>query len=272
VNRYLILIAAPLMCALSATTVHAASAATASLSFRAVSTSGFSWVADPASSSTTDASAAELLGWTSAAGVFSADYGPAVIRNELGLGVAVPLTAVDANAGVARSIAGSDTATVLGVTASGLSANAAVVTQGKAEATSFARSWFSLEAGATVTFRGTLALAAAGVNPSLPAGYNSGDFCSFASGVMAVGAQEQTSELGGPLTTGLVGNYSLANGANWNLTVTNTDSTPLLTYLDSGVTVYTASATPVPEPGTYALLMAGLLGVALFVRRQGGGR
>jgi hypothetical protein len=263
VNRHLILVAAPLVWAISTTSVHAASSATATFSFDALNTSGFSWVVAPESSSTTDASAASLLGWTSAAGVFSPDYGPAVVGNQLGVGTAVPVTAVDANAGNARSSASSRT---VGQGAE-LLASATVTAPGKAEATSFARSWFSLDAGATVTFRGILALAAAGASPRLPADYNGGDFYSFASGLMAVGAQERISELGGPLTTGLVGSYSLAIGATWNLTVTNTDTSPLLTYLDSGVTVYTAS--PVPEPGTYALFLAGLWGVGLFVRRQG---
>jgi PEP-CTERM motif len=263
VNRYFIFTAAPLLLAVSATSVHATSAATATLSFGALSTSGFSWVADPVSSSTTDASAAGLLGWTFAAGVFSPNYGPAAVGNQLVVGTAVPSTVVDADAGVARGSASSRT---VGQGAE-LLANATVTTQGKAEATSFARSWFSLDAGATVTFSGTVAVAAEGVNTSVPAGYNSGDFYSFASGLMAVGAQVLSIELGGPLTTGAVGNYSLTNGSTWNLTVTNTDTSPLLTYLDSGVTVYTAS--PVPEPGTYALLLAGLWGVGLFVRRQG---
>lgn len=265
VKVHSIFLAAPLWCALSATTAQAESSASASLNLSVQSATGFAWVAaDPASATTTDASASELTGWTLSAGVFSPVYGPASQASQTLIGPAIQLTAAGAAAG-----------TALGNGSSGLagqgnnfifSARAEVGTEGKADATSFARSWFTLDAGASVTFQGLLLVGLAGTNPSLPASYNTGDFYSFASGLLAVGSQVLSVEFGGPLTTGLVGGYTLNDVMPWSLTVTNPEATALLTYLDSGITVYSASA--VPEPGTYLLLFAGLLGVAWTVSRQ----
>ena len=63
-----------------------------------------------------------------------------------------------------------------------------------------------------------------------------------------------------------VGGKNLLLGTGLSLTVTNTTGSALTSFLDSGVTVYSASV--VPEPGTYALLFAGLAAVGFVVRRK----
>jgi len=256
------LAAAPLVLALTTPLAHAGSAASASLSFNVLAGSGFSWLTTPASSADSSGTAAELTGFQFAAGIFSPSYGPVVSANDLGLGIAVPASNANASAGPvfanAFSFGNANFAT--------LQASALVPSEGRADATSFARSFFSLAPGASVTFQGALFLSVTGSNPSLPANFSVGDFYGFASGLLAVGSDTALRELGGPASTGTVGNYSLNDIGPLSLTVTNTGNSPLTSFLDSGVTVYSASV--VPEPGTYALLIAGLAVVGFVARRR----
>ncbi len=248
--------------ALAAPLAHAGSAASASLSFTVLASSGFSWLTAPVSTADSSATAAELTGFEFAAGVFSPGFGPAVTANDLALGVAVPASTANASAGPvfasAFSFGNANNAS--------LQASALVPGEGRADATSFARSFFSLAPGASVTFQGALFLSVTGNNPSLPANYSLGDFYGFASGLLAAGSDTVLSELGGPAGTGMAGSYSLNNIGPLSLTVTNTTGSPFTSFLDSGVTVYSASV--VPEPGTYALLIAGLATVGFVVRRK----
>lgn len=241
---------------------QATSAASASLSFSVFSNGGFNWLAAPPASADSSASAFTFEGFELAAGVFSPTYGPAQTAAELTLGVAVPSSTAAATAEDVFTNGFSFGST----NAASLAANALVPTEGKAESTSFARSWFSLNPGFSVTFQGALFLSVTGTKVSLPANYSTGDFYGFASGVLAVGSNEVLRELGGVASTGSVGAYSLNDIGGISLTVTNTTGSPLVTYLDSGVTVYSASV--VPEPGTYALLLAGLASVLFVVRRK----
>lgn len=261
-NRLPLLAAAPLVLALAAPAAQANSAASASLSFTVIASPGFTWLSMPPSLADSSASAAELTGFEFSAGFFNPVYGPVSSQINVQPGAGVP----NSSAAAIADTVFANAATLGSPTSANLSASALVPESGRAEATSFARSFFSLEAGASVTFQGALLLSMTGNNIPLPAGYVGNDFYSFASGLLAVGSQEVLRELGGPAATGMVGNYSLNDLGTLSLTVTNTTGSLLTTYLDSGVAVYSASV--VPEPGTYALLLAGLGAVSLIVRRK----
>jgi hypothetical protein len=260
------LLASPWLLAFAVSGAQADSSASASLSFSVLSGPGFSWLTNGATNTASDASAAQLTGWSASAAVFSPVFSPKTMGTQTVFGTAVPTTEVTVNSGnvfssaVSFSAAGGRFAT--------LSANSLVSssTAGKAEATSFARSYFSLAPGASVTFQGSLFLSAAGTNPALPANYNGSDFYSYASGLLAVGTDVRGNELGGFASTGAVGNYNLSDVSGLSLTVRNTSSSTLQTYLESGVSVYSVSA--VPEPATYALWSLGLVGVVAVARRK----
>jgi hypothetical protein len=261
-KRLPLLAAAPLVLALAAPAAQANSAASASLSFNVIASYGFTWLSTPPSLADSSASAAEFTGFEFSAGFFNPTYGPAASQTSVVPGVGVPNSSAAATAETVFANAfsfGSPSAATL-------SASALVADSGRAEATSFARSYFSLEPGASVTFQGALLLSMTGSNIALPANTVGSDFYSFASGLLAVGTQEVVRELGGPAATGMVGSYSLNDLGTVSLTVTNTTGTLLTTFVDSGVTVYSASV--VPEPGTYALLLAGLGAIVFTVRRK----
>ena len=257
---------ASLTLAFAAPLAQADSAASAVLSFNVVSASGFTWLNSPESSADSAATAVALDGFTLAADVFSPNYGASATDSALALGIAVPASTAGASAGDVFASA----FTAGNARFATLAATALVPVDGKAEAASFARSWFSLGAGASVTFQGALILSVTGTNPALPANHSTSDFYSFATGLLAVGSDEAMRELGGPARTGMAGSYSLNDFGALSLTVTNTTGDTFTSYLDSGVAVYSAS--PVPEPGTYALLLAGLVGVVFISRRQSLGR
>jgi len=257
-----LLAAAPLVLLLAAPAAQANSAASASLSFNVIATSGFTWLSAPPSLADSSASAAEFTGFELVASVLNPTYGPAATQASIVPGVGVPTSSAAATAETVFANA----FTFGSPAAAALSASALVPDSGRAEATSFARSYFSLDAGASVTFQGALLLSMTGTNIALPANAVGNDFYSFASGLLAVGSQEVLRQLGGPATTGMVGSYSLNDLGTLSLTVTNTTGALLTTFVDSGVTVYSASV--VPEPGTYALLLAGLGAIVFTVRRK----
>lgn len=256
---------------LASGSANAASSASASLSFSVLSSGGFAWSPDPAllAYASSDAVSADLIGYAESAGVFTPAYGPASTTSDLTVGKAVPASAAigSGTATVATAQTFSNSTQVF----ASLSAFALVPTSGTASANAFSRSYFTLAPGATVTFQGVLVLAVSGSNPAAPASYNVSDFYGYASGLLAVdGGDSHASEIGGPSTAGGVGAYNLADAGPLTLSYTNTGNATLTTYLDSGVSVYSASAlAPVPEPGTYAMLLAGLLMTGFVaVRRQ----
>lgn len=258
----------PLAVALAAATTLtsgaalAESTASASLTFLVQPSMGFSWVASPdlPSFAEADVNAADFDTWLPTAGTFVPEYGTG------GIGYAVTpgagLLPAAANAGgvdtYATALTFGDATQRLGA----LSAAAIVPVAGQAAGTAFMRAWFELAPGASVTFRGAVTLAVTGANLAWPAGYVTNDFYGYATGLLAIGSNEQVFEIGGPDSTSAVGSYALNDLGQFLLTLSNTGSEPLVNHLDAGVFVYSASV--VPEPSTWALLFAGL-GVVGFV-------
>ena len=266
-SKTLLTSALSLALSFTASSAHANSSASAFLSFSVLSTGGFAWSVDPelASSASSDIVAADLTGYAEAAGVFSPAYGPASIGNDFAVGTAVPSTAAFSTG--TTTVANAQTSTGPSQVFSSLSAFALVPTSGTASATAFGRSYFTLDAGASVTFQGALFLTAIGSNPSAPINFNVDEFYGFASGLLAVdGGDSLESQIGGP---GWVGDYSLSDARVLTLSYTNTTNAAITTYPDSGVGVYSASAlAPIPEPGTYAMLLAGLCLMGFVAARR----
>ena len=255
---------------LSSGSANAASSASASLSFSVLSNGGFAWLSDatlPAYASS-DVVSADLIGYAESAGVYTPAYGPVSATSDLAVGTAVPAS-VAVGSGT-TTVATAQTYSNPTQAFSSLSAFALVPTAGTASANAFSRSYFTLAAGATVTFQGALVLAVNGSNPTGPANYNLSEFYGYASGLLAVdGGDLRSSEIGGPTAAGVVGAYNLTDAGALTLTYTNTGDTAITSYLDSGVSVYSASAlAPVPEPGTYAMLIAGLFAMGFVAARR----
>lgn len=268
-KRVLTLLALPAAFALAAPAAHADSAASASLSFNVVAGPGFAWASSPdlVSFGESTATAVDFAGWILSAGVFSPNFGAGGSSDSGTVpGIAVPISS--ASIGGVDTFASSFTFTDNSSRVGALSATAVVPTGGAAQSLSFARSFFTLAPGASVTFAGALFLSATGTNVAFPANYDLSDFYGYASGLMAiVGGSELSFEIGGP-ATGAPGSYALSSIQPLALTVTNTGATMASYALETGVTVYSASV--VPEPGTYAMLLAGLACVAFVASRRRG--
>ncbi len=259
---------------LSSGAANAASSASASLSFSVLSSGGFAWLADPAlpAYASSDAVSADLTGFVESAGVFTPAYGPVISTSDLAVGTAVPASvAVAAFSGTTTSaMAQTSSATQGSSSLFALAALASVPTAGTASANAFSRSYFALEPGATVTFQGVLVLAVNGSNPVAPTDYNVSEFYGYASGLLAVdGGDSRNSEIGGPVSASVIGTYNLTDDGALTLSYTNSGDSAITTYLDSGVSVYSASAlAPIPEPGSYAMLVAGLAAIGFVASRR----
>lgn len=258
---------------LSGGSANAASSASASLSFSVLSSGGFAWLsdADLPTYASSEAVSADLIGYAESAGVYTPSYGPIRSTSDLVVGKAVPAS-VAVGSG-ATTVATAQTYSNPTQVFSSLSAFALVPTAGTASANAFSRSYFTLDAGATVTFQAALVLAVNGSNPVAPANYNVSEFYGYASGLLAVdGGDSLGREIGGPTSAGVIGAYNLTDAGPLTLRYTNTGDTAITAYLDSGVSVHSASAlAPVPEPGTYAMLLAGLFAMGFVVVRRKSG-
>jgi hypothetical protein len=242
------------------------SAATATLSFIVTPSNpaGFAWLA-PESYSLSEASTAAFDSWQSdGVGGFAALFAAPVSSSDLQVGAwptsSSTLSAIGVNFSSSFTFApNAQFAT--------LQSSASVVGGGFGEGLAFMRSYFSLAPGASVTFAGTVSLSVFGQNLAFPASYATGDLYGFASGLLSVeGGASSEAETGNAMLPYAAGAYSFNQVAPLSVSFTNTSSDTIVAYLDSGVAVYTASA--VPEPGTYALMLAGLAGIGLLVRRR----
>ena len=257
-----------------AVSARAESAVSASLTFSVLAGSGFSW-ADPAFGNfgASDTSAASFAGWTFSAGLASPNFAPSQIAS-------VTTSALGISSSSGNSASGSTSATAVTVSQPGafsaaLLTSALVPVAGQASATAFTRAYFTLAPGAAVTFTGGLFLAASGDRSAFPANYNLSDFYGYATGSLQVRGDLQTdevsAEIGGPAPSGTsgVGGYSVTSFKPMLLTVLNSGPSAVTSYLDSGISVYTAS--PVPEVSTTWMALAGfavLAGVAIRKRQR----
>lgn len=251
--------------ALLPTSAMAQSAAQASLSFSALTLGGFAWIntAEQASVATSAVSAADFAGWTpDAFGDLLPAYGPTAFSGMSEDGLAVPVTAASS----AGTVTFAQAYTFSILQQSSLQATAMVPVAGQGNATGFARSWFTLAPGASVTFQGSLFLSVSGDNPVLPASYATADFYGYATALMATGGLLEVRETGNALLPYTPGPYAFSDIALLTLTVTNPGTETLVSFLDTGVSVYSAS--PIPEPGTYALMLAGIAAIGFVARRR----
>lgn len=261
-----LLAALPLWLAIASSASAQNGAATASLSFNVVASSptGLTWLTE-GSYASSEAVAANFGEWTANAfGDFSPTFSVPVTDSQIATGLWAPTTSALASAGL--NFTGSFTFSP-STRQAALQASASLPAGGFGSSGAFVRSYFSLAPGASVTFTGALSLSVFGSNPAFPGNYITTDLYSFANGLMAVGtAPGDGREIGNATLAYAAGPYAFNDLSTLTVSISNTDTAPLVAYLDSGVAVYTASV--VPEPGTYALMALGLGAIGFAARRR----
>ncbi|RVU45617.1 PEP-CTERM sorting domain-containing protein [Rubrivivax rivuli] len=150
--------------------------------------------------------------------------------------------------------------------AAALQASGLAPVAGYTAAGASARSFFSLQPGSSVTFLGALNLGVSGNQPGLPDSYLTTELFGYATGLLSAGGMSDSREIGNATAAYTPGAYSFGETALLSVTVINDSNTVYTGYLDSAVGIYAVSA--VPEPGTYALLLAGVLVVGFVARRR----
>ena len=84
---------------------------------------------------------------------------------------------------------------------------------------------------------------------------------------MAIGGGAEDSRTTGnaalPYTAGA---YAFNQSTTLSVSMTNSTASAMTGYFDAGVSIYAVSA--VPEPGTYAMLLAGLAAIGFIARRR----
>lgn len=131
----------------------------------------------------------------------------------------------------------------------------------------FVRSYFSLAAGASVSFTSELLLSVTGTNPAFTPDHITTDLYSAATGLMAIdGVPEDSRTMGNAALPYTAGPYAFNQVTSFSVSITNSTAADMTGFLDAGLSVYAVSA--VPEPGTYALLLAGLACTGLVAHRR----
>ena len=261
------LIAAAPLCLAIASAAHAQdSSASASLSFNVVasSPSALTWLA-PGSYSGSSASAAAFTGWAPTGfGEFAPTFNPASVDSTTTPG----LWRLSSSALAADGLAFTSSFTFSPSTRqASLQASTTMAQGGYGMGDAFVRSYFSLAPGASVTFTGGLLLSVFGTNQAFAPNYITTDLYGFASGLMAIGVDPEDSRtIGNAALPYTAGAYAFNQATTLSVSMTNSTASAMTGYFDAGVSVYAVSA--VPEPGTYAMLLAGLAGVSLVARRK----
>ena len=251
--------AAPLCLAIASAAQAQDSSASASLSFNVVasSPSALTWLA-PGSYSSSSASAAAFAGWTPTGfGEFSPTFNTPVTDN-----------ALSSSALAADGLIFSSSFTFSPSTRqTSLQATTTMAQGGFGVGDAFVRSYFSLAQGASVTFTGRLLLSVFGTNQAFAPNYITTDLYGFATGLMAIGGgAEDSRTIGNAALPYTAGAYAFNQSTTLSVSMTNSTASAMTGYFDGGVSIYAVSA--VPEPGTYAMLLAGLAGVSLVTRRK----
>jgi hypothetical protein len=261
-----LLAALPLCLAFAGTAQAQDSAASATLSFIVTPSdpAGLVWLV-PDSFSTSEATAAAFDRWEAdGVGGFSPVFGAPSTEIDLQPGLWTNSSSALATGGLNFS---SSFTFAPSTRNASLQSSASVVDGGFGSGLAFVRSYFSLAPGASVTFNGTLSLSVFGQNQAFPDNYTTTDLYGFASGLLAVGGGDVDElEIGNASLPYAAGAYAFNDVAPLSVSFTNSSTETVVAFLDSGVSVYSVSA--VPEPGTYAMLFAGIAAIGVLVRRR----
>ena len=266
--KFLLHISAATLCLALASAAQAQdSSASATLSFNVVATSptALTWLVAPDSFSRSSASSAAFAGWSPTDfGEFSPTFNTAQTASSTTPG----LWQQSSSALAADGLIFSSSFTFAPTTRqASLQASTTMAQGGYGVGDAFVRSNFSLAPGASVTFTGGLSLSVFGTNQAFTPDYITTDLYGLATGQMAIGSDAGDSRTIGNATLGYTaGPYAFNQSATLSVSMTNNTTSAMTGYLDAGVSVYAVSA--VPEPGTYAMLLAGLAGMSLVARRR----
>lgn len=261
------LIAAAPLCLAIASAAHAQnSSAIAALSINAVASSpaALTWLA-PGSYSSSSASSAAFAGWAPTGfGEFAPTFNTGVTDSSTTPGLWQQSSSALAADGAVFS--NSFTFSPLAPYAF-LQASTTMPQGGYGASDAFVRSYFSLAPGASVTFTGGLLLSVFGTNQAFTPDHITTDLYGSATGLLAIdGVPEDSRTIGSAALPYTAGAYGFNQATTLSVSITNSTASDMTGYFDAGVSVYAVSA--VPEPGTYAMLLAGLACMGLVAHRS----
>jgi hypothetical protein len=242
------------------------SSASATLSFNVVASSptALTWLAADSFSSS-NASSAAFAGWSPTGfGEFAPTFNTPVTDSATTLG----LWRQSSSALAADGLNFSSSFTFSPTTRQASLQTTSTIDQGGfGSGDAFVRSHFSLAPGASVTFTGGLTLSVFGTNQAFTPDYITTDLYGSATGLMSIGGfAEDSRTIGNAALPYTAGNYAFNEAQTLSVSMTNNTASAMNGYFEAGVGVYSVSA--VPEPGNYAMLLAGLACVGLVAHRR----